>query len=178
MIAFSSFFENLPWKKKNTHSDFYIVTLNNVNTEALQWVINFCYTGRIGKIIFLINFIDLVHLNLFLICEGLKESTVENILDVAGYLEVNDLVDICFEYYYKNMNSSNSIKIAELSYLYNKTDIWKNSFAYSLDHFSEVCILIYLFIDATVFLSIIYFSKITFRWFSQRVFFQLISTFF
>lgn len=68
---------------------------------------------------------------------------MENILDTAGYLEVNDLVDICFEYFFKNMNTSNSIKIAELSYLYNKTKIRDASFEYSLKHFSEVSFILY-----------------------------------
>lgn len=58
MVAASEYFRSQTWQKRN-NSENPKVTLTNISSEALQWVIHFCYTGSLGK---LVEFTSHVHM--------------------------------------------------------------------------------------------------------------------
>ncbi|XP_077299499.1 kelch-like protein 1 [Arctopsyche grandis] len=115
MVAASEYFRSQTWRKRN-NSENPKVTLTNISSEALQWVIHFCYTGSLE----------------------LKKTTVDDVVSAASYLQVDKLIDISLDFYLKHMSVNNCLRIATLAQLHHRRNAWNIAFEFCCKNFMEI----------------------------------------
>lgn len=124
------------------------ITLENVEVEAMQALIPYCYTGIIGTNN-LKNFIRIayirIYLNVFFFLD-LQEETVENILSAARLLQLNAVVNACCDFLQQQLHPSNCLGIAMFAEHQSCLSLKMQASEYTRQNFMEVLHLIKVFI--------------------------------
>jgi kelch-like protein 1/4/5 len=92
------------------------ITLHDINSEALELLINYCYTG----------------------CVELKEETVEALLATATLLQMTPVVSACSSFLARQLHPSNCIGFALFAELQNCDTLFQLSTSYICQHFTQV----------------------------------------
>ncbi|XP_055377632.1 kelch-like protein 5 isoform X2 [Condylostylus longicornis] len=93
------------------------VTLGEVNGDALQILIQYCYTGLIE----------------------LREDTVETLLATACLLQLNSVVTACCNFLARQLHPSNCLGFAFFAEQQSCHTLLKLASAYTCTHFMQVC---------------------------------------
>ncbi|EDV90891.1 GH23596 [Drosophila grimshawi] len=93
------------------------VTLGEVHGDALQLLVQHCYTGSIE----------------------LHKDTVETLLTTAKMLQLTSVVTACCNFLARRLHTSNCLGFAFLAELYSCTELLRVAQAYTCQHFMKVC---------------------------------------
>ena len=94
-----------------------VVTINNVDPDALEALINYAYTSKLE----------------------IKVNTVENLLASACLLQVDDVRNACCEFMKKQLHPSNCLGIRAFADAHGCDQLFNIANDYAKDNFSEVC---------------------------------------
>ncbi|EDV90573.1 kelch-like protein 5 [Drosophila grimshawi] len=93
------------------------VTLGEVHGDALQLLVQHCYTGSIE----------------------LHKDTVETLLTTAKMLQLTSVVTTCCNFLARQLHASNCLGFAFLAEQYSCTELLRVAQAYTCQHFMKVC---------------------------------------
>lgn len=94
-----------------------VVTINNVDPDALEALINYAYTSKLE----------------------IRVNTVENLLASACLLQVDDVRNACCEFMKKQLHPSNCLGIRAFADAHGCDQLFHIANDYAKDNFSEVC---------------------------------------
>ncbi|CAG9787729.1 unnamed protein product [Diatraea saccharalis] len=92
------------------------ITLERVDSQALQALIRYCYTGTIE----------------------LREETVEILLSTANLLQLNTVIEACCTFLKKQLDPCNSLGIALFAEQQSCMNLHKSAMEYTYQHFMQV----------------------------------------
>ena len=94
-----------------------VVTLNNIEPEALEALINYAYTSELE----------------------IRVDNVESLLASSSILQIKDIRDACCEFMKSQLHPSNCLGIRAFADAHSCEQLFKIADKYAQDHFLDVC---------------------------------------